>query len=88
MCPSQAVDWGPLSSEALLTQGMPVGPWGARPGLKYLLMVFLFVFFFWDSYESNVGGLSLSQRSLRLSSFLLTFFSLSASFISTILFST
>ena len=23
--------------------------------LKYFLMLFLFVFFFWDSYESNVG---------------------------------
>ena len=22
---------------------------------KYFLMVFLFVFFFWDSYDSNVG---------------------------------
>ena len=31
VCPSQAVDWGPLSSEPLLTRGMPVGPWGARP---------------------------------------------------------
>ena len=25
--------------------------------LKYFLMVFLFVFFFWDSYDSNVGAL-------------------------------
>ena len=24
--------------------------------LKYFLMVFLFVFFFWDSYDSNVGA--------------------------------
>ena len=59
--------------------------------LKYFLMAFLFVFFFWDSYDSNVGCLPLSQRSLRLSSFLLIpffFFCLflSASFISTILF--
>ena len=23
--------------------------------LKYFLMAFLFVFFFWDSYDSNVG---------------------------------
>ncbi|CAM9207003.1 unnamed protein product, partial [Rangifer tarandus platyrhynchus] len=23
--------------------------------LEYLLMAFLFVFFFWDSYDSNVG---------------------------------
>ena len=26
--------------------------------LKYFLMVFLFVFFFWDSYDSNVGALN------------------------------
>ena len=24
--------------------------------LRYFLMVFLFVFFFWDSYDSNVGA--------------------------------
>ena len=55
--------------------------------LKYFLMVFLFVFFFRDSYDSNVGRLTLSWRSLRLSSFLLICFSffLSDSFISTIL---
>ena len=55
--------------------------------LKYFLMVFLFVFFFWDSYDLNVGALTLSWRSLRLSSFLLIRFSffLSDSFISTIL---
>ena len=23
--------------------------------LKYFLMIFLFVFFFWDAYDSNVG---------------------------------
>ena len=58
--------------------------------LKYFLMVFLFVFFFWDSYDSNMGCLTLSWRSLRLSSFLLIRFSffLSDSFISTILSST
>ena len=58
--------------------------------LKYCLMVFLFVFFFWDSYDLNVGVLALSQRSLRLSSFLLIRFSffLSDSFIYTILSST
>ena len=39
--------------------------------LKYFLMAFLFVFFFWASYDSNVGRLTLSQRSLRLSLFLL-----------------
>ena len=58
--------------------------------LKYFLMAFLFVFFFWDSYDSNVGAFNIVQRSLRLSSFLLILFSfsLSASFISTILSST
>ena len=55
--------------------------------LKYFFMVFLFVFFFWDSFDSNVGRLTLSQRSLRLSLFILICFSffLSDSFISTIL---
>ena len=62
--------------------------------LKYFLMVFLFVFFFWDSYGTPMiqmlGCLTLSQRSLKLSSFLLIHFSffLSDSFISTILYST
>ena len=58
--------------------------------LKYFLMAFLFVFFFWDSYDSNMGCLTLSWRSLRLSSFLLIrfYFFLSVSFISTILSST
>ena len=37
--------------------------------LKYLLMVFLFIFF-WDSYDSNVGVFNIVWRSLRLSSFL------------------
>ena len=27
--------------------------------LKYFLMAFLFVFFFWDSYDSNVGAFSI-----------------------------
>jgi len=27
--------------------------------LKYLHMVFLFVFFFWDSYDSNVGAFNI-----------------------------
>ena len=26
---------------------------------KYFLMVFLFVFFFWDSYDSNVGAFNI-----------------------------
>ena len=37
-------------------------------------MAFLFVFF-WDSYDLNYGRFTLSQRSLRLSSFLLILFS-------------
>jgi len=27
--------------------------------LKYFLMFFLFVFFFWDSYDSNVGAFNI-----------------------------
>ena len=27
--------------------------------LKYFLMVFLFVFFFWDPYDSNVGAFNI-----------------------------
>ena len=27
--------------------------------LKYFLMPFLFVFFFWDSYDSNVGAFNI-----------------------------
>ena len=64
--------------------------------LKYFLMVFLFVFFFWDSYDLNVGVFNIvpeiSWEEKRLFSFILIlfFFSffLSASFISTILSST
>ena len=59
--------------------------------LEYFLMVFLFVFFFWDSYDSNVGAFNMVPAVLSLSSFLLIlFFSffLSVSFISTILSST
>ena len=58
--------------------------------LKHFLMAFLFVFCSGDSYDSTLGCLTFSQRSLRLSSFLLIRFSffLSDSFISTILSST
>ena len=58
--------------------------------LKYFLMAFLFVFFFWDSYDSNVGAFNIVPEVLRLSSFLLIRFSffLSSSFISTILCAT
>ena len=59
--------------------------------LKYFLTHFLFVFFFWDTYDSNVGAFNFVPE---VSEFVLisfdTFFSffLCASFISTILSST
>ena len=56
--------------------------------LKYVLMVFLFVFFFWDSYDSNVGTFNtvLEVSEIVLISFNSFFFCfLSDSFISTIL---
>ena len=43
---------------------------------KYFLRPFLFLFFFWDPYNSNVHEFMLSQRSLRLSSILFILFSL------------
>ena len=53
-------------------------------------MVFLFVFFFWDSYDLNVGAFNivLEVSEIALISFNLFFFFLSHSFISTILYST
>ena len=53
-------------------------------------LVFLFVFFFWDSYNLNVGAFHIVLEVSRLFSFLLICFSffLSDSFISTILSST
>ena len=59
--------------------------------LKYFLMVFLLVFFFWDSYDSNVGAFNivLEVSEVVLISFNSFFsFLLSDSFISTILSST
>jgi len=55
--------------------------------LKYFLMPFHFVFFFWDSYDSNIGAFNIVPE---VSEFVLTFSNsfpppLSASFISTIL---
>ena len=49
-------------------------------------MVFLFVFFFWDSYDSNVGAFNIVSEVSEIVSFLLIHFSifLSDSFISTI----
>ena len=55
--------------------------------LKYFLMAFLFVFFFWDSYDSNVGEFNIVPEvsEIVLISFNTFSFFLSASFISTIL---
>ena len=56
--------------------------------LKYFLMPFLFVFFFWDSYDLNVGVFNIVPEvsEVVLISFQSVFFS--GSFISTILSST
>ena len=53
------------------------------------LMPFLFIFFFWDTYDLNVGAFNIAPEvsEVVLISFLSSFF-LSASFISTILSST
>ena len=58
--------------------------------LKYFLMACLFVFFFWDSYDLNVGAFNivLEVSEVVLISFIFFIFFLSASFISTILSST
>ena len=58
--------------------------------IKYFLMSFLFVFFFWDSYGLNVGAFNIVPEvsEVVLISFYSFFFFLSASFISTILYST
>ena len=55
--------------------------------LKYFLMVFLFVYFFWDSYDSNVGAFNIVPEvsEVVLISFNSFFFFLSVSFISAIL---
>ena len=57
--------------------------------LKYFLMVFLFVVFFWDSYDLNVGAFNIVPEvsEIFLISILFSFF-LFASFISAILSST
>ena len=53
--------------------------------LKSFLMVFLFVFFFWDSYESNVGAFNIVPEVSEIVLISFSSFSLSASFISSIL---
>ena len=59
--------------------------------LKNFLMAFLFVFFFWDSYDSNVGAFDIVPEVSEV--VLISFnsfnsFFLSVSFISTIVYST
>ena len=56
--------------------------------LKYFLMVFLFVFFFWDSYDSNVGVFNIVPEVSEVVLISFHSFFLSVSFISTILSST
>ena len=58
--------------------------------LKYFIMDFLFVFFFWDSYDLNLGAFNIVPEvsEVVLISFIFFIFFLSASFISTILSST
>ena len=58
--------------------------------LKDFLMVFLFVFFFWDTYDSNAGAFNIVPEvsEVVLMSFNSFTFFLSASFILTILSST
>ena len=58
--------------------------------LKYFLIVFLFVFFFWDSYDSNVGAFNIVLEVSEVVLIYLIIFSffISVTFISTILSST
>jgi len=56
--------------------------------LKYFLMVFLFVFFFWDSYDSNVGAFYIVPEVSEIVLISFNSFFLSVSFIPTILSST
>ena len=56
--------------------------------LKYFLMVFLFVFFFWDPYDLNVGAFNIVPEVSEIVLISFNSFFLSVSFISTILSST
>ena len=56
--------------------------------LKYFLMPFLCVFFFWVSYDSNAGAFDIVPEVSEVVLISLNSFFLSGSFISTILFST
>ena len=51
-------------------------------------MPFLFVFFFWDSYDSNVGAFNIVPEVSEVVLISFNYFFLSASFTSTILSST
>ena len=53
--------------------------------LKYFLMAFLFVFFFWGFYESNVGVFNIVPEVSEVVLISFNSFFLSVSFISTIL---
>ena len=56
--------------------------------LNYFLMAFLFVFFFWDSYDLNVGAFNVVPEVSEVVLICFNSFFLSASFISIILPST
>ena len=56
--------------------------------LEYFLMAFLFVFFFWDSYDLNVRAFDIVPEVSKVVLTSFNSFFLSALFISTILFST
>ena len=55
---------------------------------KYVLMVFLFVFFFWDSYDLTVGAFNIVPEVSEFVFISFNYFFLSVSFISTSLSST
>ena len=52
--------------------------------LKYFLMAFLLVFFFWDSYDSNVGAFNIVSEVSEVVLICFNYVFPSASFISTI----
>ena len=56
--------------------------------LKYFLMAFLFVFFFWDSYDLNVGAFHIVPEVPEVVLISFDSFFFSVSFISTVLSST
>ena len=53
--------------------------------LKYFLVAFLFVYFFWDSYDSNVGEFDIAPEVSEVVLISFNSFFFSFSFISTIL---